>query len=237
MIVEGFFTQQIDWLEQAKGALHLAQSETTGHSTLLEENRQWAISLAYKLYSLYPVKGLEAEDYVHYAHIGLIESIKRFDEKRGIPFQGFAVKRIRGEILNNISRFTEESSLRQYKRKLLSERISSLKPSSNKAVAPENQVIETILDLAVGFLLDTDEYNEEAFYTDQVHEMEHAALVQNIMSYSTSLPQKEQKLIDLHYRQSFTISEIAEMWNLSVGRVSQLHSKAIKALRRKVIGG
>jgi RNA polymerase sigma factor for flagellar operon FliA len=45
------------------------------------------------------------------------------------------------------------------------------------------------------------------------------------------LPEKERLVVSLFYFEELTLSEIAEVMNLSPSRISQLHSKAIFRLR------
>ena len=233
MEVLSLIPTHIGWTEQATIELFVDCLDGLGDTELFDQNTNWAKSIAFRIYRQYPVDSLEPDDYVNYALIGLLESVGRFDRMRNIPFQAFAAKRIKGEILNNISRYSEESCIRQYNRKLMQERLKSLQDLDNSN-SLEHSVIATILDIAVGLVLESEDNYEGQVYPYQMDSLEYLTLSERIHVCCNKLPDKERKVLMLHYQEHLTFTEVSLELGLSLGRISQLHSKALKLLRKKL---
>ena len=90
------------------------------------------------------------------------------------------------------------------------------------------------LDQAVG-LLPLDEVPEEWLPDDpQSDPFDHLALQQMralLARALEKLPEKQQLVMALHYQQDLSFAEIAEVLKLTRGRISQLHSEAMLAVR------
>jgi RNA polymerase primary sigma factor len=70
---------------------------------LVESNLRFAVQVAKQ----YQGMGLELEDLIQVANLGLFEAVKRFDPSRGVKFISFAVWYVRAELqkaLNDLSR-------------------------------------------------------------------------------------------------------------------------------------
>lgn len=69
-------------------------------------NQGLVYSIALEIYHRLP-SWFEADDLVSYGNIGLIMAVDRYDEKKGIPFAGYASFWIRGQIYHGISEMNE----------------------------------------------------------------------------------------------------------------------------------
>ena len=65
-------------------------------------------------------------------------------------------------------------------------------------------------------------------------ELEKKELKEIVSKAISSLPEKEQLIISLYYRDELTLKEIGRVLNLTESRVSQIHSKTILKLRIKL---
>ena len=199
-------------------------------------HRQWSQAVALKTYRTYYVSGLGRQDYIQYASIGLLESIDRYEPNRGVGFRSYAVKRIRGAILTNIAKFSEESSFGVWRKRQISDRLQSLTKQQGSTTEPERLVIETILDLATSFLIEEEldlTLAQQEEHSD-LNGFESDALVHNITATFEGLPQNMREVMELHYTEHKSFSDIAKQIGLSLGRVSQIHSSAIETIRKKL---
>ena len=77
--------------------------DAVAQSKLVESNLRFAVQVAKQ----YQGMGLELEDLIQVANLGLFEAVKRFDPDRGVKFISFAVWYVRAELqkaLNDLSR-------------------------------------------------------------------------------------------------------------------------------------
>jgi len=75
-----------------------AESLCRCRNALVSENLDLADTLAYR----YAGSGESAEDLVQVARLGLVLAARRFDPGLGVPFAGFAVPTIRGELRRHL---------------------------------------------------------------------------------------------------------------------------------------
>ena len=62
-----------------------------------------------------------------------------------------------------------------------------------------------------------------------------SVLKETLANAIARLPEKEKITVSLCYFEELTLTEIAEVLDLSVGRISQLHSKAMLRLRAAIV--
>jgi RNA polymerase sigma factor FliA len=113
MDIEYRFPQEFNWIGQTELWPVRDENWSRSKKDLFAKYKNWSQALAYQLYAIYHVDGMESDDYINYAMIGLLESIERFDPRFGISFKFFAKKRIKGGILNNIVKFSEKAQSTQ----------------------------------------------------------------------------------------------------------------------------
>lgn len=203
---------------------------------------------------------VEIDDLVGYGIFGLIDAVDRFDHRRGIKFETYAITRIKGAIWDGLrSMDWVPHSLRQ-KAKLLEETFYHLearlgRPATEEEVGetldmtPE-AVRRTLNDLGHAVILSLEE-----FLVGNSDEGEHMQLKDRIADESVPdplamvrweerretlgraidiLPEKEKLVVTLYYYEGLTLKEISEVLQLSPSRISQLHSKAILRMRGKL---
>lgn len=64
--------------------------------------------------------------------------------------------------------------------------------------------------------------------------MEEAELKQTLTESLDVLTEKERRVIELYYYEELTLKEISKVLEVSESRVSQLHTKALNKMRKKM---
>jgi RNA polymerase sigma factor for flagellar operon FliA len=78
---------------------------------------------------------------------------------------------------------------------------------------------------------------EQLNYFDNVSKkVEEEELIDIIKKVLKEMNEKEQLVIQLYYFEELSLKEIAEILKVSESRISQIHSKAIRKIRKKLNG-
>lgn len=186
------------------------------------------------------MKGIERGDFDQFAFEGLLQAIDRFDPLQGVPFGAYARRRIAGSIADGIATMTEVGTQIRHRHRVEQERMRSLTRRGQDVAA--DGAIAALSDLALGLALglilegtrliesdDNSNAGPTAYDTLEWREMQ-AALVREI----GKLPQAEAVIIRQHYDNGLSFTQIAELLQLSRGRISQLHRSALERLRKKM---
>lgn len=197
---------------------------------LFDVYADWSVSEAKFLYKKYRVNGSDLKDYIHYATIGLLESIERYNTELKVPFEAFAIKRLRGEILDNIATFSERTHHLNQIRKAESSKFISFINRHKKN--PTQAIVELTIDLYLLELLE-----DQSFYlindaiTTPYSSMEFEQLKKQLLNIIDTLDEQHRVVIQYHYYYQWSFVEIAEHLGLTRGRVSQVHKQAIQKLK------
>src|SRR6266700_932007 len=202
-----------------------------------------------------PTTMLDFEDLMGYGMIGLINAIDRFDFARGVRFEAFATPRIRGAVIDQLrqlnwlprSAMTRvrqiEASLAQLEQRLgrparEEEAAEELGVSTDRYRQMLAEVSGTMLslDVPVGAASEDDDAtladlleDEKAPAPEDVLEKEE--LAKALAEAIDRLPQREQLLLSLYYKEELTMKEISKVMGISESRVCQLHMQAVMRLR------
>jgi RNA polymerase sigma factor for flagellar operon FliA len=203
---------------------------------LIEHYLNFARMIAAKLYSLRFDNSVAFDDYLQYARTGLLEVIDRYEPSSGVPFEGFAIHRIRGAILNGLG--SESELAAQRKAGLPSrivERLESL-TSFHAELAESDALghwVETVVGMAIGRLLDQEpqEPADESAHANPYARVELLELRSRLGNTVGKLPAREADIIRLHYFEHYEFQWIAESLAITKGRVAQLHARALLRLR------
>lgn len=182
--------------------------------------------------------GVDRGDCEHFAYEGLLQAIDRFDPLLGVPFSAYARRRIVGCIADGLAKMSEVNAQLSQRRRIEQERIRSLAPAGTAA---GDDPLSALSDLAVGLALglmlegtslmaaDGTDTRPTAYESLEWREMQVrlAAEVQK-------LPEKEAVVVRQHYHIGLSLAQIAELLNLSRGRISQLHRSALERLRKRI---
>jgi len=201
--------------------------------------------------------GLDREDAISYGIEGLIQAVDAFDEDRGTSFASFAVRRIRGSILDAIRKMDPlPRSVRKSTREVEAasqELAASLgRWPTQKEIAirlgiPVEQLRETVKHANSRFIsleyalqdrggenspsldpVDEDETGDPARAAD------HNASLAILDAALRQLGPRDRAILRLRYAEAKPFHEIGQMMGLSESRVCQLHKRILSSLRRRM---
>lgn len=205
--------------------------------------------------SMYLGYNVEYDDLVGYGIFGLIDAIDKFDYSKNVKFESYASLRIRGAILDHIRKMDWlPRSIRQ-KQKKIDAAMSKIE-SENGHVATDEEIAAELgisLDELINWqgqtkasnLISLDEYTESGSevkmdtvgnaHFDQPEEvLEKEELKVQLAEAIDSLTEKEKNVIVLYYYEEMTLKEISAILEVSESRVSQLHTKALNRMKKKL---
>lgn len=211
------------------------EDDTSCRESLFNRYVTLARSVAARLFHRRRTARLDQGDFDQFAFEGLLHAIDRFDPLRGVPFSAYARRRIIGNVADGIGRMTEIDAQLSSRHRVEQERARSLAAAGDDPLA---QLADLAVGLAIGLMLDgtglfdaggapdnrPDPYDTLAWRETQ------AILASEI----DRLPESEASVIRHHYGQGVAFAQIAQLMQLSRGRVSQLHRAALERLRRRM---
>lgn len=182
----------------------------------------WAAAIARNIHRRVPAYAVDCDDFIQNARVGLMEAVSRYDPDRGVPFPAFAKPRVRGAVFNGLRAIIGERP-HEVRDAVYEERLGLLLEDS--PADPFDRVVEAILGLGTAFLLDEHHSSNPVAYAGQIqlHRMLH--------SHVSSLAEQKRLVIELHYFKHVPFVDIAASMGLTKGRISQVHSAALKELR------
>ncbi len=200
-----------------------------------------AKSLAARVYRNRRRDDVEFADFYQLACEGLLQAIDRYDPSRGVPFGGFAYRRIEGNIHSGVFILTEAQQQIAFRSRMRRERLQSLQTASH--ANPETRdalamLCEVAIGLAVSFMLDDSamllQTKEQDSTPSAYDSLAWQQAKQQLLQAVSELPERERQLITLHYGQELDFGTIGQLFKLSKGRISQLHSASLARLRKKL---
>ena len=205
--------------------------------------------------SMYLGGNVEYEDLVSYGVFGLINAIDKFDTNKDVKFETYASLRIRGSILDQIRKMDWiPRTVRQRQRKI-DEAIKSLEARTGKTPTDEmlaeelgvsgEELLSWQSQLKVTNVVSLNEFVESgnepvmdakgnfrfAQPEEVIAETELKRMLKDAMQLLT---EKEQKVILLYYYEDLTLKEISRVLEVSESRISQLHTKALQKMKKKM---
>src|SRR5687767_6172288 len=198
---------------------------------------------------------IDIGDLVQDGVIGLIDAAHRFDEARGIKFETFAERRIRGAMIDALRKDAWPRGVRRQRRELESAREQlrrelgfepSLADLAARMGTDEKRLGRTIVRInaieATSPLASAENHDEStmpAALIPSEPEQPDTAYERNetkdrVQAAIASLPVREQKVIGLYYYGEATMKQIGAEIGVNESRVSQLHARAIRRLRESL---
>jgi RNA polymerase sigma factor FliA len=180
-----------------------------------------------------PRYGLDFEDFLQLATSGLLEAIDRFDPIRGKPFDAFARHRIKGAISDGIAKSSEAAAHYTFQRAQQNDRISSL---IDKDEVVSNgylgKLSDVVVGMAIGMLLEATALEQLSTSDPDPYECLALNEIKRAVLHSLSaLPDPGRIVLRKHYLDGMPFTSIAQILNLTKGRVSQIHKEALGKLK------
>ncbi len=237
---------RLDWLDgQDVGRLwreYADRPEAALREHLVTRYLPFARIMAGKLYAARTHREVEFDDYLQYARVGLVEAVDRFDPARGFKFETFAASRISGAILSGMASYSEMHEQVAARKRIVAGRLASLRAGAapvEDVASLFGHLAELAIGLAIGFALDNSgmyQEPERQQLADSYTGVELRQLRESIRGMLDALPGKHRQVIAYHYLQQIAFEEIAEMLQLSRGRIAQIHKEALFKLREAMHG-
>lgn len=205
--------------------------------------------------SMYLGYNVEYDDLVGYGIFGLIDAIDKFDAAKDVKFETYASLRIRGSILDQIRKMDWIPRTVRQKQKKLDEAIKRVemrtgKNASDEEIAKEIGISDDELtswqsQLKITNIVSLNEYVEQGsepvmdakhniHFAQPEEQIQENELKEVLKSTLELLTEKERKVIELYYYEELTLKEISKVLEVSESRVSQLHTKALLKMRKKM---
>lgn len=235
-------------------AKRIREGDQVALEKLTKANLRFVVSVAKQ----YQNNGLTLGDLINEGNVGLIKAASRFDEKRGFKFISYAVWWIRQSImqalaeqsrivrlpLNRIGSLTKISKTfaeleQKYQREPSIEEVAEVSGMTPAEIAESRRIGGRHVSVDAPFsqgeegslldvLLDDNESNPESDMIAQ-------SLVQEVQRSLSTLTTREAEVISLYFglngRESLSLEEIGEKFNITRERVRQIKEKATRRLK------
>lgn len=204
---------------------------------------------------------LSGEDILSYGTIGLIQAVDRFDPTVGVKFETYAIRRIRGSIIDAIRSLhplSRDANRRardiEHTYDLLTQRLG--RSPSDEEVAAElglsvgefhttlGDVTATIVSLDTpqgdagdGERISLLDHLRDESLPEVGNDVEQRELYASLVEAIKRLSERDRLVISLYYYEELTLKEIAEVLSVSTSRVSQIHGATVMKLRSMLRAG
>jgi RNA polymerase sigma factor FliA len=159
---------------------------------------------------------IDEKDYFQFGIEGLSEAIDRFNPDYGTKFETYAIQRIKGKIIDEIRKVQ------------IKPRFDS---TGESEIYYSNVSLNNSFDSDEGYML----YEILPIKTDMPDEiLDKSEIKRQLMNATRELDEREKVVLTLYYYEDLDYKEIAEVLDVTVSRISQLHSGIMAKLRKKL---
>ncbi len=199
-------------------------------------------------------KTVNPDDIRSLAFEGLLDALDKFNIERDLKFETYASWRIKGAIIDGLRQSDWLPRSVREKVKNIEKAYTILEQTNNSSVTDEEvsaylgitkaELNKTVSEAALSTMISIDEptYDENKQVGKYALTQNHIAgspeqyvteqmIKESLACAIDRLPEKEKIVVSLFYYEELKLTEVAEILNVSVSRVSQMHSKAILRLR------
>ena len=215
-------------------------------NALIENNMGLVRKIAWHMHGRVK-SAIEIEDLIQIGMYGLVTAAQNYVVKEGVSFASYAGIRIRGEIVDHLRRNSNlcrttiqmqqkyNSSFEKLSRQLQREpknseiakdmglETSELDNWEQAFAANTHQSLDSVYDEFSIWFASNDQSPED--------ELSDTELRENLVEALKTLPEREAMLVQLYYVEELNVYEIAEVLEITTGRVSQIKKSAISRLR------
>lgn len=176
--------------------------------------------------------------------LGLLDAARRFDPQQAVRFETFAEHRIRGAMLDELRkldhlprRLRADLDRIGATRKRLQEELGR-EPDEAELAAATGLSVEEVVEMEalqqphLPLLDDLPIASADALADERLERSEQARLLAEAIA---TLPERLQILLSLVYVEGLTYKEIAQIFEVSEPRISQLHKEAIRKAREALV--
>lgn len=194
-------------------------------------------------------QNMESDDLIGAGVIGLHNAVLSFDPSKGFKFSTFANLKIKGALLDELRKQDHLTRNQRKTYKNICKNIHELSTSlgrcptmeeiAQKTGISENEVNDCIGMASNALSLDT-KNNQGVSYSEVIEDTKENSPWKNAdkkMSLESMreafkfLPERDQQLLYLRHYKDLRVKEIAEVMNISEGRVSQMYKEILVKMR------
>lgn len=231
-------------------ALYRENGDIALRNEIVLKNMGLVRACALSMRNMY-IKFGEVDDVVNEGVLALMDAIETYDATKGAKFETFASLKVRGAIIDYIRKQDWiPRNLRKFSRTLdkansmlynLNGRVPTTAELAEYLKMDENKLLKLMAECSCTLTLSF----EELLYEDNINEPAAAdaatdsellreEMKQVIADAIGELKDREREVITLYYYKNFKYSDIAKALGVTEGRVCQIHSKAVLALKAKL---
>jgi RNA polymerase sigma factor for flagellar operon FliA len=210
--------------------------------------------IAYRIANRVP-SHIDVDDLINSGIIGLINAAERFEPGRNVKFKTYAEQRNRGEILDSLRGMDWVPRTLRHKKKEIEAAFHSTEQQLGRTATDEeiaahlgislDEFHKSLDDLkggTLGTFTDTETEGGEGFIAtiqdpeaeDPLEKMQEDEIRAILKKSIGDLPEKERRVVQLYYYNELNMKEIGTLLNITESRVSQLHTKAMMGLRKRL---
>ena len=230
------------------------------YGTTREEEILKYLPLVDRVVSRISVKSSDYDksDLVNIGIIGLMDALRKYDASKKVPFESYAIIRIKGAILDEVRKnskisrykmknvndfYKARNDLQQsLKREVTDKEICDYLNINEQQLANIYDSLHYLASVSLEEMLFSSEYDGvELKDTIQDESMDNALDIlvkdeqQGALEKAIAiLSERDQLILSLYYKEELTLKEISEVLDISIARVSQLHGKIISKLRESI---
>lgn len=236
------------WQALEKGEKKYSECNHQEKNTLVRHFAPTVQKMAVRLKNRLPPH-IELEDLVAAGLQGLFYAFKHFAEHFGVPLEAYAVSRIRGMMLDELRRQDwlsrgMRSKIKQLEELIVQQEVSTgISPTTDQLASlsglDKKEVSQLLETSQANFIIDFDQLQENLTFlaekkqeNEPVEAISRKELIEQVTQLLQELPEREQLLLSLYYEQELTMREVAEILEVTEGRVSQLHARIVKKLKK-----
>ncbi len=198
---------------------------------------------------------LDMDDLYSVGFTGLLSAARKFDPAHGTAFPSFATLHIRGAVHDEIRRMDWTPRTIRDKAKKFNQTLSGIeqrlgRPATQAEVCAEMgltpddyaELLDEIKPASFvpldgeAFSEDSDDVSLHEMIADETQKsgrdtMEKKELVQLVIAQLQKLPEIPKKVLAMYYFEGMRLAEIAVVFGVTEGRISQIHTQAVLGLR------
>jgi RNA polymerase sigma factor for flagellar operon FliA len=204
---------------------------------------------------------IEQADLISYGIFGLIDAIDKYEPDRGIKFETYAISRIRGAMIDELRAIDWVPRSVRFKAREVEKAYTALenklkRPPSDAEIAEEmgisiNDLTQIYSQLSNVSLVALDELMsvegdrgdrlslvetlEDTKTVSPVESVEAEEMKKILAEAINRLPEREKIVVTLYYYEGLTLAEIGKVLGVTESRICQMHTKAVLALRGKIV--
>jgi RNA polymerase sigma factor FliA len=140
-------------------ALFGATHDPEVRNEIIECYLPWCRSVARGMYLRRGGLPSEFGDYLQMTTLAMIECVRLFDPAQGVPFEAFALPRVRGKVFNELHALSEKHEQVFLQTRLRAQRAEALREGVGEPGAPAprdafEQLVQLTVGLAVAYMLE-----------------------------------------------------------------------------------